>query len=377
MRTVLHVIRKEFTQIRRDRRMIFLILVAPLFQLIILGYAANLDVRNLATLICDRDNSPRSRELVSRFTAIGVFAVRNRTPDPAAIDAEIDQGRVSMALVIPAGFGADLAAGRTAPLQLVVDGSETNSATLGLSHAAAIVAAYSRDILLERVTRVAGVSAALSGGVMVAPRVWYNPDLKSRNFMLPGVLALILMIVTATLTSLSIVKEREQGTMEQLVVSPLRPWQIILGKLAPFTVLALISITLALLPVLFWFRIPLRGSFVLLVFMSLGYLMCMLGLGLLLSTISRTQQQAMMTSQFFVMIPMMYLSGFAFPIENMPGLIRLVTYLMPLRYFLTILRGIFLKGTGLAQLWPDAAALFGLGLAILAVSIARFRRRLE
>jgi len=375
MRTVLHIVRKEFIQIRRDRRMFMMSFLSPVIQLLILGYAANLDVTSLPLLVCDQDLSPTSRAFTSRFTSSGTFRLVGHVSSPGDVDRFIDNGRASMALVLPRGFESDLLAHRPAPVQVIADGSETNAAGIGLGYATQIVAQFSRDVVLQTLARM-GRTGLQPAAVNPQVRVWYNPTLRSRNYMVPAVLAMVLLMMTMLFTSLAVVREKEVGTMEQLIVTPIKPWQLIIGKLMPFAVLSLIDVLLVLLVAVFWFRVPLKGSVALLFGLCLIFEIATLGLGLLISTISRTQQQATMTSQFFVMQPMMQLSGFAFPIENMPRVVQLVTYVMPLRYFMTIVRGIFLKGVGLSVLWRPALALLVLGLVILLISITRFRKRL-
>jgi ABC-2 type transport system permease protein len=375
MRTLLAIIRKEIIQMRRDRRMFMMSLLSPVIQLLILGYAANLDVSSIYLLVCDQDRTPASRTLVERFRSSGVFRIVEQVENAGAIDRYIDEGRAGMALVLPPGFERDLLRHKPAPVQVIADGSETNAAGIGLGYATQIVSEYSRDLILQTFARQ-GRGAATLATVNPQVRVWYNPTLRSRNYMVPAVLAMVLLMMTMLFTSLAVVREKEVGTMEQLIVTPIKPWQLILGKLAPFAVLSLVEVLLVLLVAVFWFRVPLKGSVALLFLLCLVFEIATLGLGLLISTISRTQQQATLTAQFFVMQPMMQLSGFAFPIENMPRLVQLVTFIMPLRYFMTIIRGLFLKGVGLDVLWRPALALLVLGLVILSVSISRFRKRL-
>ncbi|MBU1319615.1 MAG: ABC transporter permease [candidate division Zixibacteria bacterium] len=375
MNTILHLIRKEFLQLKRDKRMLPIIFVAPIFQVIILGYAANLDVNDIPTVICDLDRSHASRELVDKFTHSGFFTATDYVDDIRDIDRDIDRGNASLAVVVPIGFGDDLKAGRQASLQLIADGSDANLTTVGLAYASGIVADYSKRIAVKRAAR-SGTSGITNAGVDARIRVWYNPELRSKNFMVPGILGLLLMVMTMLLTSLAIVKEKEVGTMEQLVVTPIRPIQLIIGKLTPFAIIGIIDVVLILFVSTFWFDIPVAGSIFLLVFLCTVFLMTTLGLGLFISTVSSTQQQAMMTSVFFVMQPMIFLSGFVFPIENMPKIIQWYTYLLPLRYFFTIVRGIFLKGIGIAELWDEALIMFLFGLAILALSVARFQKKL-
>jgi ABC-2 type transport system permease protein len=368
------MIRKEIIQLRRDPRMFFMMIAAPVIQLLLLGYAANLDVKNIPVTFCDLDASAESRNFVSQFIHSGYFELRNVTGRLANIDVSIDRGRTSLAVVIPKDMGRDLARRAPVPIQIIVDGSESQSAIIALSYATQIAQSYSRKLMVERLERLApGLTL-----VRVDPevRVWYNPDLKSRNFLVPGVLGLLLMVSTMILTSLAIVKEKEMGTLEQLVVTPIRPGELILGKLVPFFFLGLIDITLVALVATLWFRIPMKGSALLFAALSPVFLLTTLGLGLFTSTISRSQQQAMMTAVFTIM-PMILLSGFVFPIANMPKIIQYLTYLIPLRYYLVIIRGLFLKGVDFWDLWPSTLSLLIFGAAILALSAIRFRKKIE
>jgi ABC-2 type transport system permease protein len=375
MNKIGYLVRKEFQQIRRDTRMMRIIFVAPIIQLLILGYAANLDVREIPTVVCDLDRSSQSRELIGSFFHSGYFTYAAGTEAMEQVDRYLNDGDASIALIIPQGFGEKMAGNGTAGLQVIADGSESNVAITALNYAAAIVGRFSTRIVLDRLDK-AGVPLK-PVQVKTEARVWYNPDLKSRNFMVPGILAQLLMIMTMMLTSLAIVKEKENGTLEQLIVTPIKPVQLILGKLVPFILIGFIDIILVLVVALLLFGIQVRGSLLLLFGFSGIFLLSTLGLGLLISTISRNQQQAMMTSTFFVMTPMIILSGFVFPIENMPLLIQFFTYLLPLRYYFVIIRGLFLKGSGLAELWGQALILLGFGVAILGLSALRFRKRLE
>jgi ABC-2 type transport system permease protein len=279
-----------------------------------------------------------------------------------------------MAIIVGRGFADNLAAGEPARVQLLVDGSESQSATIGASYASMILSGYAQRIMLERLERLKPFEIR---PVSVKPevRIWYNPELKSRNFMVPGVLGLILMVMTMMLTAMAVVREKEAGTMEQLIVTPIRPLELITGKLLPFLIIGMIDVCLVLAVATFLFRVPVRGSVFLLFGMSLVFMLTTLGLGLFISTISRTQQQAMMTTVFFMM-PMMLLSGFVFPIENMPKFFQAITFVVPMRYFFVIIRGIFLKGVGIPELWDQGMALLAFGAAILILSVLRFRKKL-
>jgi len=376
MHRIIHIIRKEFLQIFRDRKMLPIIFVLPVAQLIVLGYAANLDVKNIPTVICDMDYSTLSRGLVDKFTNSGYFQLVGYVDKIDDVDGYINNGSASVALVIPRDFADKLKRGGSpVQLQLLADGSDANLATSGLSYASAIVADFSTDRSFLSSDAIALTMTGIPR-IDAETRIWYNPELKSSNFMVPGILGLLLMLTTMLLTSLAIVKEKEIGTMEQLIVTPIKPWQLIIGKLAPFAVIGLIDVLLILFVAVFWFNIPIKGSPLLLIVLCFIFLLTTLGLGLFVSTVSRTQQQAMITAVFFVMQPMIFLSGFVFPIENMPKIIQLYTYLLPLRYFFIIVRGIFLKGAGLAELWHQALIMFLFGVAILTLSASRFRKKL-
>ncbi len=351
-----------------------------------LGYAATTDVRNVPVVIADADRSSASRDLVARFSSSPNFSIVGVVTSPEEVDPYLVSGGAWMALAIPPGFGERLARREPQALQIVADGSDASSINIALGYATNLLAGYTEEVggrgLGAAGTEVGqrgdGGSRGGDGGVArieTRVRVWFNPRLESRDFMLPGILALLLLAITTNLSSMGIVREREVGTLEQLNVTPLRRWELILGKLLPYALVGMVDVCLVLSVSVLWFQVPLRGSVVLLFALTAVYLLSTLGLGLFISTISSTQQQAMMTSMFFFLLPMIYLSGFIFPIENMPAVIQPVTYLFPLRYFLVILRSIFLKGVGLETLWPQALALTAWGLGMLTLAIARSTKR--
>jgi ABC-2 type transport system permease protein len=377
VRRILFVMWKEILELRQDPRIFGLIFIAPVVQLAVLGYAATTDVRNVPIVFADLDRSAGSRDLISRFTGSGIFETVDVVSNTREVDRYLETGRAWMAVSIPTRFGEHVAAGRPATLQVVADGSDANSTNIAMSYATNLITGYAQELIEDRVRRT-GLPPQEGGGSGIEPRVrvWFNPTLESRHFMLPGIFALLLLVVTSNLSSMAIVREREIGTLEQLNVTPLGRLELILGKLLPYGAIGLIDVLIVLVVIVFWFEVPMRGSFWLLFAMSLIYLLTTLGLGLFISTISHTQQQAMMTSTFFFLIPMMYLSGFVFPIENMPDLIQPLTYLIPLRYFVVILRGIFLKGVGLERLWPQATALFLWGAVVLTLAVMRSSKRL-
>lgn len=357
---------KEFLELRQNPRLFGLVIVAPILQLTLLGYAATTDVKDVPVVVADGDRSPASRALIARFDASPNFTVIDTVTTVREVDPFIQRGQAWVALAIPQGYGRSVQEQQPVAVQVVADGSDSNSTTVALGYATALIGEYSQEI--------AGASAG--PGIDLRIRVWFNPQLESRFFMIPGVLALLLLLVTANLAAMAVVREKELGTLEQLNVTPLRRWELIVGKLLPYGVIALIDVLLVTAVAVFWFEVPLRGSFVLLLAMSLLYVVCTLALGLFISTISDTQQQAMMTATFFFLTPMIYLSGFIFPIENMPEVIQYATYLIPLRYFLVIVRGIFLKGIGLEILWPQAVALAAWGGVVLSLAVMRSRKRI-
>ncbi len=384
------VILKEFLQLRQDRKMIPALIVGPLVQLIALGYAANLDVTHVPLLLVDGDHSVASRELVQRFDASGYFEIKGSVPTAEQAEPWLVEGLAQVVLIIPEGYGTDLNAGRSPRLQVLADGTDANSAVVGLGYASRIISEMGGDLQRVRLdtetrrsadtARRLGVPVARPpaiGRIEVMPRIFYNPDLKTRWFYVPAVLAMVLMLVTMMLPSMAVVREKEIGTLEQISVTPLRPWQLILGKLTPFAIIGMIDTAVIVVLAQLVFGVPLRGSFLLLLFLTFLFLLNTLGLGLFASTMVATQQQAMMFAVFVLMVPMIYLSGLIFPIENMPTLFQIGSYGIPVRYYGIILRGVFLKGSGLDVLWPEALTLALTGVAWLTFASARFRKRLD
>jgi ABC-2 type transport system permease protein len=340
-----------------------------------LGYAATTDVKDVPVVVADGDHSTASRSLIARFDASANFTVIDTVTTVRDIDPYLQKGQAWVALAIPQGYGRSLEAHEPVAVQVVADGSDSNSTTVALGYATALIGEYAAELASPPSPTASTGQTPAPAAIDLRVRVWFNPQLESRFFMIPGVLALLLLLVTANLAAMAIVREKEFGTLEQLNVTPLRRWELIVGKLLPYGVIALVDVLLVTAVAVFWFEVPLRGSFTLLLAMSLLYVVCTLALGLFISTISDTQQQAMMTATFFFLTPMIYLSGFIFPIENMPPIIQYVTYLIPLRYFLVIVRGIFLKGIGLELLWPQAAAMAAWGAVVLSLAVMRSRKR--
>ena len=369
------LLRKEVAQLRRDRRLFGMLLIAPLIQLMVLGFAANTDVRNITLAIRDQDHSYHSREFARALGSSGYFKTRF-IGGPESADAELlVSSRAGLILVVPTGFGARLLRGQPSPVQVLVDGADSNFAVQGMNYLQKAARKFSEGLV--RVMPADNALRAGLPGVVAETRVWYNPDLASRYYMVPAIMALLLLVATMLVTSMALVKEREDGTFEQLIVTPLRPAEIVAGKLLPFVVIGFAEVTIALPVMLLIFHVPFRGSFLFLYAMSGLFLLTTLGLGLFISTLVKTQQQAMMVATFFVMMPFVLLSGFAFPVENMPPIIQAAAHLIPLKYFLTILRGVFLKGVGWAELWPQALVLLLWGVGILTLAVAKFHKRLD
>lgn len=361
-RTLLYLIKKEFIQLIRDRRMLVILLVLPLMQLVAYGYIFSTDVKHLQTAVRDLDKSGASRSLISSFTNTGYFEVTEHVSSEKEISNLIDRGSVQVGLDIPKGFARRLSEGKKAPVQILIDGSDSNVASSALS--------YSQRIIASKAPEVKGLSQ-----VETRIRVLFNPDLKSVNYMIPGLIGILLLMITTILTAAALVKEREQGTLEQLVVMPIKRYELVLGKIIPFILVGLLNVSLAVVLGILWFGVPLRGSVMLLFALSIIFVFTTLGLGLFTSTVSKTQQQAMWTA-YFIMLPSMLLSGLIFPIENMPKVIQYVTYLIPLRYYLVIVRGIFLKGSGMAELWSQVAILAFYAVAIFGLSVVWFQKKL-
>jgi ABC-2 type transport system permease protein len=382
MRNIMFVMWKELLELRQNPRLFPVLFLAPLIQLTVLGYAATTDVRNVPVLVVDTDRTVESRGLIRSFDASANFTIVDVVGSIEEIDSFLEARRAWMALTIPTDFGRLVREGRPAVVQVVADGSDANSTNVALGYTTNLVSDYSLSLAASRpAARMANgpvpTEIRRSAGLQPIVRVWFNSRLESRYFMLPGIVALLLLVVTTNLSSMAIVREKEVGTLEQLSVTPLGRLELIVGKLLPYAIVGIIDVALTLVVVLLWFEVPMRGSFALLFLMSSIYLLTALGLGLFVSTISQTQQQAMMTTTFFFLIPMIYLSGFVFPIENMPAAMQHVTYIIPLRYFIVIVRGLFLKGVGLETFWREALVLLAWGVGILGLAIWRSRKRVD
>jgi len=367
-----HILIKEFILIFRDPKMKGVIFLMPIVQLFVFGYAVTTDVKHIATAVYDLDNSMASRDLLSRFVGSGYFDIVEHLRDEKRAYRLLDKGKIQAILRIDRGFDDNLRAGKAGRLQIILDGTDSNTAGIVLDYAGKITGEYSRDILVERISRLKGVLPSTEVVSMVS-RPRFNENLESRNFYVPGVIAIIVMLITLMLTSMAVVREKEIGTIEQIMVTPITSTEFILGKTVPFAVIGFVDVALITVVAVGWFGVPIRGN-LLLLFVATGlYLMTTLGVGLLISTVSQTQQQAMM-STFFFYFPAVLLSGFMFPIANMPEVVQWLTYLNPLRYFLVIVRGIFLKGVGPSILWPQMVALAVMGRMTLWLAAGRFRK---
>ena len=376
------IIWKELRQSLREPRMRATLFMPPLVQLLVFGFAVSLDVDHAKIAWMDQDRSAESRELREAFTGSGRFEIVRWLESEADTQDTLDHSEVMAVVRILPGFSADLARGRQVPVQVLVDGTNSNTASIVANQAAVVIRQFGQTHL-EALAKQKMVGRAVDRPlraplptVRAEPRVWFNPELKSRNYFVPGVIVNIIMLVTLTLTSMAIVREKEIGTMEQLMVTPIRPMELILGKTLPFAAIGLVQLLVITGVAMLLFDVPLRGNPLLLVLASVCFLTCSLGAGLFISTVSNTQQQAMMTTFFFFQ-PAFMLSGFSFPIRNMPEVVQWVTYVNPMRYFMEIVRGIFLKGVGMEVLWPQILALAGLGAMILTASALRFHKRLD
>jgi ABC-2 type transport system permease protein len=372
---LMSLIRKEFIQILRDPRTLILVLVIPIMQLILLGYSATSDVRNVPLAVFDQDRGPSARLLLDAYRAADYFRIAYDVGSEDELRGLIDQGLARAGLIIPPDYSQRIQASGSAQVAFVLDGSDPTVASTSLSAAQLIGQSLATDVMIDRLAR-RGQPAGLSLPIDVRTQVWYNPDLVSAYFMIPGVIGMILYALTSILTATSIVRERERGTIEQLIVTPIRPWELIVGKLLPYAILAFLN-TLEVLAIgAWWFKVPIRGELSLILLLSGLFLLSSLGIGLLASTIANTQQEAMLTV-WMTLLPSIFLSGFFFPLDAMPSVLRWISYLMPLRYYLVIIRAMMLKGVGLQAVQGEVIALVVFGIAIMTAAALRFRKRLD
>jgi ABC-2 type transport system permease protein len=367
---------KEFIQVFRDKRARFILIGPPILQMLIFGYAATFEIHHVPTVVLDLDHSQESRDLVSRFSSSPYFQVQRQLTNHRQIGDLIDRGRTTVALEIDAGFAQSLRKGQTAPLQVIVDATNSNTAMIAAGYVNQIAMAFARDYQQDRMYRILPQMADRIPNVQLEQRPWYNPDLRSRWFFVPGIVGSLTLVLVTTLTAFAVVREREIGTLEQIMVTPIRPAEFILGKTLPFFLIGLFDVSLIATVGTLWFQVPFRGQIIVLFAGAILFLLCMLGVGLLISTVSSTQQQAMVTSFFFIM-PAVVFSGFGFPISTMPQWLQYLTYLSPLRYFLVVLRGTYLKGVGFEILWPEMLAMAVLGTVLLTAAVLRFHKALD
>ena len=370
-RTIRAILRREFIDVLRDRRSLILTFLYPISMLIMYGYGIRYDVDNVPLTILDYDETPESRDLAQQMIRSGYFRLVRWARNEHDVDRDLTTDASKAAVVIPVDFAERLRSGGPATVQAIIDGSDSNTATIAQSYLLAMIARYATELA------PAGPGAQpVRPAIEVKSRVWYNPELRSVNFIVPGIIAVIMMIVGAILTALSIVKEKERGTIEQILVSPIRPLEMMIGKIIPYVIIAFIDLTIIVTAGYLVFHVPIKGSLFQLAFFALFYLLASLGTGVFVSTIADTMQAAMLLAIFMSLLPSVLLSGFVFPIENMPAPIRLITYLFPGRYFVTAIRGIYLKGVGLSVLWPEAMLLLCFSAGIVWLSASRFQEKL-
>jgi len=369
MRRIRALVKKELRQIFRDPKTKRVVFVAPVLQLLLFGYAVTTDVQDVALFVVDHDRTAASRALQDAFTASGLFRIGGRSDRAGDIGLALDRGDAVVGVQVPAGFARDLAAGRGAQVQVLVDGTQSNTATVAQGYASRIVQDFGIEYARER-----GVQ--LPGGVELRSRAWFNPGLTSRAYNVPAVMGVLLLLMSLLLTALAVVRERELGTLEQLMVSPITAGELILGKTLPVVIIALIDLGLICAVAILWFGITLQGSVLTLVFAALLYILASLGAGLLISTISQTQQEAFMV-MFLLLLPAVILSGFMYPVHTMPAFFQALSLLNPVRHFLEIVRGVFLKGDGVLDLWRQLAIIAAMAAALLLAAIVRFGRSMQ
>jgi len=375
-RRIKALLHKEFIQILRDPIALVLLLIMPVFLMFIFGYAINLDVRNIPLAVLDLDHSQFSRSLTDRFVTSGYFTFSRRLSRDSEVAEVLDTGAVKVVLKVPVDFQKDVLNGKNTPVQVIIDGTDSNTANIAMSYVKAILQAESMDVIFSLLNANGMPFSAKSASLDVRPNIWYNPELSSINFLIPGIIGIIIMVIGAIRMSISLVREREKGTMESLMVSPLRPLELMIGKITPYIFIVFIDLILIVLASRWFFGVPFRGSVLLFLALSFIFLGSALGMGLYISAVSKTSQVAWLIGFLVTILPSILLSGFIFPIESMPLPIQLVTYLLPVRYYLVILRGIILKGVGFSVLYPQAVILFVFAVAAIAFSSLQFKKRL-
>ena len=375
MRKIFSIIKKEFLQVFRDRAMLAIIFVMPILQLLILGYSISTDIKHIPIVICDLDNTLTSRNLIRDFQYSGYFDIIDYETDRHDLSKYLDTGRATIALSIPLNFAKNLRRNVQPEVQLLIDGQDSNSSLIALGYANNIIQAFTREHLEKQAMRSPSSRRFLKA-IEIESRIWYNPDLRAKNYMVPGIIVLLLTIITTILTAMGIVREKEIGTLEQLMVSPIKSQQLIIGKTVPFAILGLMEMAFAILVAKLWYNIPITGNLIVLVLFAFVFIFTTLGLGIFISTIAQTQQQAMFLA-WFIMVFAILMSGFLFPIENMPNVLQYVTYINPVRYFIVVVRDLFLKGSGLRYLWSQGVIMTIFSILIIALSTVRFHKRIN
>jgi ABC-2 type transport system permease protein len=365
------LVRKEFIVLFRDERNRRVLVIAPIIMLLLFGYVVNYDIRNIRVAVIDQSHTSESRKFIESIYGNRIFRITNYPQDQKELEQLLLKGKVDIGIKIAPDMGSRIRKGLSAAVEILVDGSISNMASIRIGYIVLVIDRFNTTMIRERYGQRMDY-----GHVDARIRTWYNPNLDSQHFFIPGIVAFVIMLISLLLTSIAVIKEREQGTMEQLIVTPLKATELIIGKTLPYIVISIAQMSVVTFIAKFWFNIPIAGNLVLLFFAACLFLLSTMGVGLFISTISSTQQQAMMTTFFFI-LPFFMLSGFIFPIANMPFVIQQLTYLNPLRYFLVIIRGIFLKGIGLHILWPQYLALLILGFVLFAGAIRQFHKRLD
>ncbi len=376
LRRVRAVARKEFLHVLRDPRSLGMALAIPMLLLVLFGSALTLDVDRVPLVAWDQSGTPPSRDLIARFTASRYFSLRGEARGHGEIEREIDAGRALAGLVIPREFAREVGAGRPAAVQLIVDGSDSNTATIALGYAEVVVQGWSQEVMLREVRRSGRAAPAIEGPLELRPRVWFNADLQSKDYIVPGLIAVIMMVISALLTSLTVAREWENGTMEQIISTPVKRGELILGKLLPYFAIGLFDVLVAMVTGQVLFHVPLRGSPLLVIALSAVFLIGALSMGILISVVARAQLLATQMAMILTFAPAFLLSGFMYPVSNMPAPIQVVTYLIPARYLVSLLRGIYLKGVGLEVLAPEAAALVAFSAAMVVLAHVKFKKKL-
>jgi len=375
-RRIFELLVKELLQLKRDKSARFRMLIPPIVQMMLFGYAATFEIFNVSTAILDQDHSQESRALVSAFASSKRFDVTKQASNLNEAKAAVEESRAQLAIIVPPGFAELLRKGQTAPIQVLVDGTNSNSALIALGYVGQIAAAFGQTHALDLAQRTGRLHGRPMVNVAMVERYWYNPNLNSRWFFVPGVIGTLTLITIVNLTAFAIVREREVGTLEQILVTPIKPFEFIIGKTLPFFFIGLIQVILVAAVGTIWFEVPFEGNPLVLLLGTCLFLLSTLAIGLLISTLCKTQQQAF-ASNFFVLNPMFILSGFSFPIASMPEALQWLTYLDPLRYFLVIVRGTYIKGIGIDVLWPQMLALLILGMSLLVAAMLRFHKSLD